>query len=222
MDAERLAREPSDSVAATDALLRDSLRRCDVAGIMDACERDASCGLKRKALRFVIGAVPDHWRHFTAASISMGPPSEYRWWQDQCLRVANIARTLPSPQPVDVWSHGCEQCGVDNVIGLSDVEVTFPHRDDCEDSGTLIPCAAVFARKVISPHHALRLYVDALMVAKGSAWFDWLDENFEREEATPGFAHRSMIHPYGRDGCVIHIDGSISWDEQCPPLPEVT
>lgn len=132
-------------------------------------------------------------------------------------RLANLTRLLPNPQPPDIWVHSCEQCVVKGVYGLTDVESTFPHKPECEDLGMQRSELCISSSTIISPTHALRLYVDALMIAKGDDWWDWIwDKANERESYYPSDSNWIML-----SSAKVFKDGTIECGPTCPPLPEV-
>lgn len=80
----------------------------------------------------------------------------------------------------------------------------------------------VDGREVISPYHALRLYVDALIVAKGRfEWFDWLSECLDPNAIGRRLMMRDVIAPWGVKDHYIIRDGEVSWGSECPVLPVV-
>lgn len=180
--------------------LRDAMRREDVCRILTACEallRDlCDCGhdrvfaedAKERTIPQVRQAM--RWVVDTLQGLQIG-----HWSggvMEQAVRAANLARLLPNPQPMD-----CRFCK-----GL------------CKGPFNNISHVA----PVPAPTHALRLYVDALMLAKGEGWHGWLRRAVPKGWTVSDVANRLWFGKH----CRIDTDGSIECGEHCPQLPEVT
>jgi hypothetical protein len=202
--------------------LRDRLRHEDVSGVLDACEalyhsvmtpplEDCSCGWccdkwgVRDALRWVLSSAVQ--RHVECRQSD-------DWSSCLCkivaIRIANLARLLPNPQPMTYPpSNPRHSHEVDALAVLT---------------GQVVPVPA--------QTHALRFYVDALMLVKGDGWFDWWLEDLKGNGWHRGSAPMirggrvltSLADIYGSDGPATEVydDGTIRCGPECPPLPEVS
>lgn len=229
-------------ISAARALLRASMRSGNVSGALDGCE--VLIVPPEGTVVFILQPIsdPPHiWRQQVRSALrwavdgldALMPASAYCgsrrrgmeycgdgsclgadggciYWEsardDMAVRVANLARLLPNPQPLE------------HVV----IEARG-HRE-----GT--------TREIVhpAPGHALRLYIDALRVAKGEGW--WRDAfllfhpspilqdfsgpgdggwAFKITEDVPGENRTRVV-------ATVYQGGTVECGIDCPALPRVT
>lgn len=115
-------------------------------------------------------------------------------------RLANLARLLSDPHDMLECEHAPESEWIELEGFLS-----------CPRCGHM-------PSETPASTHALRLYVDALMIAKGDDWWDWIwDKANERESYYPSDSNWIML-----SSAKVFKDGTIKCGPTCPPLQEVT
>lgn len=130
----------------------------------------------------------------------------------QATRIANLARLLPK-QP-QAWGE-CKWC-----YGTGRTATTMGERL----RGDLRTCTYCYGSKRtprLTPTCALRLYIDALMLAKGDGFLEWLSDGGKRYP-TSGPWLNLLDHPWGTRVC---SDGRIELSESgavSVELPEVS
>jgi len=166
-----------------------------------------SCGAEHDATSGLLSEVTDKdIRDFKIRAMSGLPCRKVHF-----MRIANLARLLPNPQPM-TRDGKCSKCRGYGRVG----SWTEPHCEACNGYGS--------APRTPDSTHALPLYIKALILAKGEDWFNWL---FRAEAFTDPW--RNPDEPdcmfWMDDDDVryakVFEDGTIECGEICPELPEV-
>lgn len=177
--------------------LRDARRHNDLEGVLDACERLLAQGEHVPRVRDALRWGVD------ALDVEVRPATFHdpqAWLRNQSSRIANLARQLLDPQPRE---------RPPSQYKLYDGTDSIHH--------PLKP----------APTHALRIYVDALMIAKGEVWLGWLVDRTERDgwylySSTTSAVFEVWASPEPQFPTVkAYKDGRIECGETMPPVPEV-
>ncbi len=138
------------------------------------------------------------------------------------IRVVNLARLLPNPQPPG-----------EIICGKCSARVGEKHKEGCPVWNVLLE--SMHTKTVIAPTHALRIYIDALKLAKGEGWYEWLEDNtFYSDDKRFNNGHKTVWTPCSdmdyrngqgnmlcANGCTVFDNGAIECGPVCPPLPVV-
>ena len=206
-------------VEATSALLRHAMRSEDIDGVLRACEAfpvtfvdiDGAALMDvierghapsvRDALRWAVDSLTTPTRESEVHGVlpdgrTITLSGDLEVWPVQytglATRIANLARLLPNPQP-------------DDLIGV------LEHTYSGETKELRSPD--------VHPKHSLRLYVDALKVAKGDGWWEWPGWLNGQERIGVEAMGTNWFVAYGETR--IYQDGRVECGAIAPPLPRV-
>ncbi len=138
--------------------------------------------------------------------------------------IDELGRTNVFPGPAGSWEYVQD-------IARSAMEIANRARDLPNPQPMFVPVPGDGSPGP-SKLHALRLYIEALMIAKGTVWFDWLatqSETLMRTDgqswlfcgSTPPYRHGEYGDKFGATACIL-LDGTVECGPECPPLPLVT